>query len=200
MDAAILRQLRMEGSREHPARADQDGVVVPAGKHLNASSNAADPRRTDENHLHGTARQGGSGVENHGAVLPSVRITLDIDIQRTEAGLRRVGHALRQEDAARTRTKDRFRVNKFVEDRVEAGAFEMLEERGGLPARENQPAKGSEFFRLSNELGRGTEFLKSLRVHVECALEGEDANLWNVGHSLRVAARFGAAQRYPCQS
>ena len=129
----------MKGGGQHAAGADEDGIVIAAGKDLDARAEAADARRADEDHLHGAAGEGGFGVEDDGVILAAVGVALDVDVEYAEAALRRVGRrpcARRMQPAQVPKTGFvRTKVSRTV---VEAGALEVLEEGGGLAAGEDE--------------------------------------------------------------
>jgi hypothetical protein len=189
VNPAVVRELRVEGRCQHASRADEDRVVVAACKNLDTGANTADAWRADEDHLHWASGDRCVGVKDDGVVLAAVGIALDIDVENAEAALWRVGHVLREEDAAGAGTEDRLGTDEFIEDRVKAGAFEVFEEGGGFATGEHQGVDRGELIGLANEVRGGAEFGETLGVDVEGALEGQDSDPWGViAHSLRVAA------------
>ena len=190
VNTSILREFGVEGGGQHPAGTDKDGITVPAGEDLDTRAEAADAWGADEDHLHGAAGEGGFGVKDDGVVLAAVGIPLDIDIQHAKAALRRVGDVLCQENTAGTGAKDGLRADEGVQDGVEARALQVLEEGGGLAAREDEGVQRIEFLGLTDQVRGGTELGKTLRVDVEGALECKDADTRGVlAHPLRVAVR-----------
>jgi D-xylose 1-dehydrogenase len=97
----------------------------------------------------------------------------------------RVAHFFGEEDAAGAGAEDGLGVNEGVEGVVEAGAFEVLEEGGGLAAGDDEGVEGVELAGLADERGDGSEGGETVGVDVECALQSEDADGWGFGiHSL----------------
>ena len=93
----------------------------------------------------------------------------------------RVGHLFGEEYAAGAGAEDGFGVNESVEGVVEAGAFEVFEEGGGLAAGDDEGVEGVELVWLPDEGGDGSEGCETAGVDVECALQSEDADGWGFG-------------------
>jgi hypothetical protein len=176
VDAAVFRELGVEGRGENAAGANEDGIVVAAGEDLDAGTEARDARRADEDHLHGPAEERGFGLEDDGVVLAAVGVALDVDVEHAEAGLRRMVNLFGQKDAAGAGAEDGLRADENFEDVVEACAFEVLEEGGGFAARDDERVESGEFFRLADEVRGGAELGEALGVHVEGALQSQHAD------------------------
>ena len=82
----------------------------------------------------------------------------------------RVGHVFGEEDAAGAGAEDGFAVNEGVEGVVEAGALEVLEEGGGLPAGDDEGVEFVELAGLSDERGDGSEGCETVGVDIKRAL------------------------------
>ena len=160
------------------------------GENLDVGAKAADARRADEDHLHGPTGQARFAVEDDRVILAAVGVSLDIDIEHTEAALRRIADLFCQQDAAGAGAEDRLGADKVVEDRIEAGALEVLEEGRGLSARKDKGVERCEFIGFADEVRGGAKLRKAFRMNVERALERENTNSGAVlTHLFRVAAR-----------
>ena len=191
MDAGVFGELGVEGGGEEAALADEGGGGVARGEGLDGWAGAGDAGGADEDHLERAAGEGGVGGEDGGVVLAAVGVALDRDVEYAEGGLVRVAHFLGEEDAAGAGAEDGLRVNEGVEGVVEAGAFEMLEEGGGLAAGDDEGVESVELAGLADESGDGSEGRETAGVDVERALQSEDADGWGFGiHSFDFSA-FG---------
>ena len=128
-------------------------------------------------------------------ILTAIGVALDVDIEDTEAALRRIGDVLGKQDAAGTGAEDGLGADEGIEDRVKTGALEVLEKGRGLAAREDEGVdlpfafRRGDLVRLADEAGRGAELPQTPSVDVKGALKGENADPWSIDHPLRVAAR-----------
>lgn len=178
MDAAIFRQLGVEGGGEDATVADEHRVAIAVGERLDARSKPCDPRRANEYHLYGAAGECGLGAEDHRVVLAAVGVAFHCDIQRGKASLRRVLHLFGEQNTAGARAEHGLGVNERVEHLVKAGALQMLEESSGLAARNDKGVEVLQVFGLADEARGRAKFGKSLGVDLKGALKGEDTDLW----------------------
>lgn len=152
VDAAIFGELGVKGCREQATGANEDSVRVPMSKELNAGPDAADAWRPDEDHLHGPTGQASFAVEDDRVILAAVGVSLDVDVEHTEAALGWMIDLLCEKDAPGTGAEDRLGPDELVEDRIEAGTFEVLEECGGLSSREDKGIERCEFLGFTHEV------------------------------------------------
>jgi hypothetical protein len=176
VDAGVFAELGVEGGGEGVATADEGGLAVAGGESFDAFAEAADARGADEDHLDGTAGEGGLGGEDGGVVLAAVGVALDGDVEGGEGALRRVGDVFGEEDAAGAGAEGGFGVDEGVEGVVEAGALEVLEESGGFAAGDDEAVEAFQLFGRADEAGRDAEVGEAGGVEVVGALQGEDAD------------------------
>ena len=175
----------MEGGGKETSLADESGRVFAGGEGFYDGAGARDAGGADEDHLERAAGERGLGGEDGGVVLAAVGVALDRDVQDAEGGLVRVADFFREKDAAGAGAEDGLRVNEGVEGVVEAGAFEVFEEGGGLSAGDDEGVEVVKLAGLADERGDGSEGPEPVSVDVECALQSEDADGWGFGiHSL----------------
>src|SRR5207249_9657113 len=163
------------------------------GERLDAGADPADTRRPDEDHRdrHAPALEDGSAQGLEGVALAAVSVALDGDVDEPQGELARALDVARQHDEARARAEDRLagRV-ELLDRRHKLPLVHELEERGGLAARDDEPAHGLELLGLADQdrldidrrarLARRTVSARTaaagerLGVQREVALEGED--------------------------
>src|SRR3954467_14946687 len=82
--AGVVRQLRMEGVREKPAVADEDGLSVELGEDLDVLPHLAHPRRADEDASQRPALAGQLEVGLEARDLATEGVSVNLEVDRAE--------------------------------------------------------------------------------------------------------------------
>src|SRR5262245_28617078 len=101
-----------------------------AGEHLDVRTDAQDPRGPDEDAVQAGERAGGVEGGGERVDLRAVRVALDVDVERVERALRRVGDPSRQQDGAGAGAEHRpSRAEERAQWRLETVAFDAMHHR-----------------------------------------------------------------------
>ena len=122
------------------ALAHQGGGIVPLGKNFHLRAEMEQARGADVDRLQGAARKGCGLKPDGGIVLPAVGIALHGGVQHGKAGLRWIEDLAGKENGAGAGAEGRSFADKSVEQVVEAGPLQMLQEGGGLPPGMTRPS------------------------------------------------------------
>ena len=180
MDAEVLAQFGVEGSGEEVALADHGRVGATGGDDFDGRANVGDSRGADVDHFERASGEGGCGGQDRGVVLATVEVALDGDVHGGEAALRWVGDGGGEEDGTGAGAEGGFVADEGAEGVEEVGALEVLEEGGGLAARDDQAVELRKLFGLAHEDDRCAELAEHGGVGFKGALEGQDADGWGL--------------------
>src|ERR1700761_168319 len=100
MDAAVVRELGMEGGSQQSALPHQHWKTVPLRHYFDSIAHTGNAWGTDVHHLQGTTGQAGFAGSDGAIDLPAVGVPLHADVHDREALLWRRGDFASQQDAA----------------------------------------------------------------------------------------------------
>src|ERR1700761_2534628 len=154
MNAAVGRELRVEGGREQMALAHEDREAVALGKYRDIFADLLDARRANVDGFEWAGvecRAELCGRLFDGAVdLAAVGVALDRGIQHAETRLRRMQNFRREQNATSTGTEGGRGGDKGAQRFEKAVALQELKEGGGLAAGDDQAVETRELIGLSN--------------------------------------------------
>ena len=160
---------------------------------MHGGAEVGEARGADVDGFEGAAGEGCGFEADGGVVLAAVGVAFYGGVEDGEAALGRVEDLAGEEDGAGAGAEGGLGADEVLEEVVEAGAFEVLEEGGGFAAGEDEAVdepfvfRVDEFGGVADEGGAGAEFGEAGGVDLEGALEGEDADAgWGFGHRMMI--------------
>ena len=87
VEAPVRRQLGMEGGRHDAALADEHGVILVPGQHLDGRADGLHPRGPDEHAVERLVEALDVEIGLEAVELAAVAVALDGDVEGTEAAL-----------------------------------------------------------------------------------------------------------------
>jgi hypothetical protein len=173
MNARILAELGMEGCSQRFAVAHEHGIVPFRGNDLDFFADALDFRRADEDHFDGMIFE--LPFPDGAVELASIGVTADGDVERSQAGLRRIFYLRCEHDCTRAGPERRLGQHKLFE-LFEAGLAEKFQERARFASGNDEAVDLVQLLGLFDEDHLHAEFFEAAAVGVEIALQGQDAD------------------------
>src|SRR5439155_12398238 len=171
VETRLARELGVEADDEHVPLLGGHRMAVDLGEDRPVVAGLGDPRRADEDRAHRPAVHAGEvevGLER--ADLAAERVAPRDDVH--DAQVVAVEH-----DQPGARAEDRGPGGRELAQRLgEALALDAQRHRRGLAARDDQPVEPLEAGRRAHLARVRAELAQDLRVRLEVALEGEDAD------------------------
>src|SRR6266851_2568181 len=183
----------MEGGDQHGPLLRHDRLVPAPRQGDHAGSDAADPRRADEDHLELVARavELDLTVGGERLALSAIRVALDVDVDEAERRLMRARDIAREENESRARAEDRLAgLVKLLERRHEAPLVHQLEERRRFAAGHDEAVEALELLGLADLHRLNTTTGERLDVERKVALERQDADLHRARSHARTVSAF----------
>lgn len=168
MYAGVLAHFRVKGCREGIALPDQNRVVPFPGHNLDPGPQMYHLGGANEDHLDLASLH--LALPDGALQLPSVSVAAYADVKRTEAGLRRILHFARQQDAAGAGPEGRSRHYEFAQLAETVGP-QQLQKGARLAPGDDQAIQAIQLFRFPHEDYLGAQLFEPLAVRVKVALQ-----------------------------
>src|SRR5690606_13871253 len=181
----VTRDLRMERRGDDVALTYRDDPTggrprTHGGEHLDAWPGLLDPRRTDEHRMERPARDALDleiGLE--GVDLPAEGVAAHRDVERTERALPLGGveQPAGEQDHPRARAvRGQPALDRGPQRLEQLEGVEQLDDRGRLPARQDDPVDPRKVLRVTHPHRAGPRLLERSEVLAHVALHREDAD------------------------
>lgn len=175
VDAPVLTQFRMKSGGQEPALPNQRWRSLARSQDLHPGTHLLQPRSPDVHRLQRAAWQRGLLRADRRVILATIRVSFYNGIEKTEAQLRRLYLASKQ-DAPCTGTKYRFVLAEVMKGVIEAGPLEVLQKSSRLTTRDDQAIQAFQVVRLPDETRYSAELRQPLGMDGKCTLQRQDTN------------------------
>jgi hypothetical protein len=172
MDSKVSGQFWMKRGCHRIPLSNEAGQTVTPGEDLNPGSRLNDARGTDIDHFQRPTRQGGFTGQNCRVNLSPKCVSLNNDVEDTEASLGGIADLAGEQDSSCASPENRALTTETLQIVKESMPIQKLEHRCGLAAGEDQSIETRQLIGLANFNGSGASLSDRRRVSRIVPLNG----------------------------
>lgn len=198
MNAGIISELGVERGDHVPALLHPNRISIVSSENLALGANAQDFRRAYEDCLHLVCTH--LKPRDLTINLAAVGVTLDVDIDKIEAGLHGAAHRVSQQDRTSARSEDGLAGGELAQRLGQVFDVEQLEHSGALAAGHDEAVTGVQLLRGADFNRPSPGALYGLAMSLKITLQGEYTDSFHVFKAGLIPSQANARHPLPAAS